>query len=77
MDTRSIVDSAFEEVARQAVRGVIAEEVGSGIQDEVKTAILEMARDMTKNDPKIQKLIRDALIYWISRSANNFESRSR
>lgn len=67
-DAKSIVDSAFEEVARQAVRGVIAQEVGSAVESEAKTAILEMARDMTKNDPEIRQMIRDRLVYWIARA---------
>lgn len=64
---KSIVDSALEEVARQAVRGVIADEIGSGLDTEVKDSIREMARVMTKNDPEIRKLIRDRLIYWIGK----------
>lgn len=63
----SIVESAFAEVARQAVRGVIADEVGSGIDTEVKEAIMEMAREMVRDDPEIKKLIRERLVYWIGR----------
>ena len=67
MTVKSIVDSAFEEVARQAVRGVIADEIGRGVDTEVKDAIREMAREMVENDPEIRKLIRERLIYWIGK----------
>lgn len=67
-EAKSLVDDAFREVARQAVRGVIADEVGSGIDSEVKSAIKEMASEMVQSDPEIKKLIRDRLIYWIARA---------
>lgn len=67
MSMKSIVDSAFEEAARQAILNVIARENGYGLDSEIKDSIREVARDMTKNDPEIRKLIRDQLIYWIAK----------
>lgn len=67
-EARSIVDSAFEEVARQAVRKVIADNVGYGLDSEVKDAIKAMAHEMVKNDPEIKELIRKRLIHWIAQS---------
>lgn len=65
---RSIVDDAFEAVAREAVRKVIADHVGYGIDSEVKNAIKEMARDLVKNDEEVRTKIRDRLLYWIAAS---------
>lgn len=71
MDTkdaaRSLVDRAFEEMARQAIRDVIEKNVGSGLDSEVKTAIREYAAKLVKSDPEIQQMIRERMIYWIGK----------
>lgn len=65
---QSIVDSAFQEVARQAVRDAIADHVGSGVDSEVKEAIRAEAMRLTKEDAEVRKAIRDRLLYWIAQA---------
>ncbi len=62
---KSIVDDAFEAVAREAVRKVIAEHAGCGIDSDVKVAIREMASEIVKTDAEVRKMIRDRMVYWI------------
>lgn len=66
--SKSLVDSAFEEMARQAVQGVIAENWGYGVDTEVKLAIKDVAQAMVREDQELRKMIRDRLVYWIAQS---------
>lgn len=66
-EIKTLIDRAFEEVARQAVRDVIAQEAGSAIDSDVKDAIKLMARNMVTDDPDLRKMIKDRIIYWIGK----------
>ena len=65
---QSIVDSAFQEVARAAVREAVADHAGSAIDSEVKDAIKAEAMRLTKEDAEVRKAIRDRMLYWIAKS---------
>lgn len=67
-EAKSIVDEAFEHVAREAVRKVIAQHVGHGIDTDVKAAIKEMANEIVRNDEEVKAKIRERLLYWIAQS---------
>jgi|HubBroStandDraft_4_1064222.scaffolds.fasta_scaffold00019_89 hypothetical protein len=66
-EIKSLIDRAFEEIARQAVRDVIAREAGSAIDSDVKDAIKLMASNMVKEDVEIRKMIKDRIVYWIGK----------
>ncbi len=66
-ETKSLVDAAFEQVAREAVKRVIAQHVGSGIDTDVKNAIREMAAEIARTD-EVREKIRERMLYWIERS---------
>ena len=67
-EARSLVDDAFREVARRAIREVIADEVGRGIDSEIKDAIKSLAAKMVHEDMELRSMIRDRLIYWIGKA---------
>jgi hypothetical protein len=64
---KDIMDRAFALAVQEAVKEVIAHHAGGGIDSEVKDAIRAEAKRMVVEDPEIQKLIRERLLYWIAK----------
>ena len=67
LDMEALVSEVFEQFARQAVRNVISEDAGYGIESEVKAAIRKEADRLVMEDPEVRGLIRDSVVRWISK----------
>lgn len=66
-ELETLVKSALDDVARQALRGVIQSHAGYGIDNEIKDMIKEEARRLLKEDQEIKNAVREALVYWIAK----------
>lgn len=66
-----IIDRAFNEAVSAAVQEIIARNVGSGIDSDIKQAIRDEARRLIKEDPEIRQAIRAGHIH-VTVSLNYF-----
>lgn len=64
-DTKSLVDSALEDIALKAIKSVIVRESGWGIETEIKELIKEKARKILEESPELQAMIRERIIFWV------------
>ena len=62
-----IVENVFKGMAYEAIKSVIGDERGRGIETEIKEEIKAEAKRLIKEDEEIKKRIRDALLFWISK----------
>ena len=64
---KKLMDDAFEEAVRKAVRATIMREYGGGLDSEIKDLLRDEAEKMIRNDTEIKKAIRDSMLSWISK----------
>jgi len=69
MDINEVVTKVIHEMAEAAVKNVIADKRGYGIETEIKTIIKEEARRLLQEDDDIKAALRKAVIYWIKDSS--------
>ena len=67
MDYEKILKESIKELVREATVKVISKNAGYGIETEIKAAIKNEAKRLCDEDEEIKKLIRDQLVYWISK----------
>jgi len=65
MNFEETAKKIMDEYAREAIKTVIAENVGYGIDNDIKNAIKEKALTILNEDAEIKDMIREAIIYWI------------
>ena len=67
IDIQKITNEVIEKTVKQAVENIISREAGYGLNNDIQQALKERARHIIETDEEINKMLRDALIYWINK----------
>jgi hypothetical protein len=64
---RQIIDDAFDSAVEKTVMQVVANKIGSGLDGDIKDAVIAEAHRIIKEDEQIRDSIRKRLIHWIGK----------
>lgn len=64
INLQKIAQDTIEEAVKQATKNIIAREIGSGIDGEMKDAIKAHAKAMMET-PEMQEKLKNALCHWM------------
>jgi len=65
INIEQITKDAFDKIIKDAAKQVIVQQLGCGIETEVKIVLKQRAEEILRNDPEINELLKERLKHWI------------